>query len=205
MSLTEFWLAAWDALGLRGSDRMHEALLRRYAEPHRAYHNLQHISECEQLFAAARHLCSRPGEVAVAIWFHDAVYDTHAADNEQRSAELASIALRDAGAIAEVSSRVQALILTTSHSAPPETGDEAVLVDIDLAILGSGSERFQQYETQIRQEYSWVPETTFREKRREVLLRFADRPSIYSTAFFQQRFEQNARENLARAIAALMA
>jgi predicted metal-dependent HD superfamily phosphohydrolase len=203
MSLTEFWLAAWDALGLRGSDRMHEDLLRRYAEPHRAYHTLQHIGECLDLFTAARQLCSRPGEVAVAIWFHAAVYDTHAADNEQRSSELAATALRDAGASAEVSGRVRALILATSHAIPPEPSDQTVLVDIDLAILGSARDRFQQYETQIRQEYSWVPEASFRQKRREVLLGFLDRPSIYRTEFLKQRFEQAARENLARAIESL--
>jgi predicted metal-dependent HD superfamily phosphohydrolase len=135
MSLTEFWLAAWEALGLHGSDRIYEDLLRRYAEPHRAYHNLQHISECEEQLAAARHLCSHAGEVAIAIWFHDAVYETHAADNEKRSAELASMALLDAGASPEVTSRVRTLILATTHLVTPEPGDQAVLVQFQLVAL----------------------------------------------------------------------
>lgn len=203
MSLTDVWLAAWGMLGLPASDRVYQDLLQRCAEPHRAYHTLQHIGECLELFADARQLCSRPGEVAIAIWFHDAVYDTHAADNEQQSAELAATALRDAGAGAEVISRVRELILATAHTVSPAPGDQTLLVDIDLAILGSDRDRFEQYEEQIRQEYCWVPEVAYREKRREVLMRFAIRSAICSTAFFQQRFERQARENLARAIESL--
>lgn len=203
MSHTDSWLTAWHALGLHGSDRVYQDLLRRYVEPHRAYHTLQHIGECVELFAAAEQLWLNPGEVAIAIWFHDAVYDTHAADNEQQSAELATAALRDAGASDDVISRIRELILATGHTGAPSPGDQALLVDIDLAILGSARDRFDQYGEQIRQEFSWVPEMTYREKRREVLMRFAARPVIYSTAFFQRRFEQQARVNLARAIAGL--
>jgi predicted metal-dependent HD superfamily phosphohydrolase len=41
----------------------------------------------------------------------------------------------------------------------------------------------------------------FRTKRRAILQSFLDRPSIYGTPVYRERFEAKARENLARAIA----
>ena len=58
------------------------------------------------------------------------------------------------------------------HAARPATADEALLVDIDLAILGAAEERFAQYEAQIRAEYAWVDDALFRSRRREVLTGF---------------------------------
>jgi predicted metal-dependent HD superfamily phosphohydrolase len=50
---------------------------------------------------------------------------------------------------------VRDLILATRHDVSPPGGDAALLVDVDLAILGSPAERFDEYERQVRQEYSW--------------------------------------------------
>jgi predicted metal-dependent HD superfamily phosphohydrolase len=99
--------------------------------------------------------------------------------------------------------RVRALIMATCHHALAQTQDAQVLVDIDLAILGAGAARFDEYENQVRAEYSWVPEFLFRRKRREVLASFLSRPAIYSTVHFKNRLEKKARDNLARSLSAL--
>lgn len=66
-------------------DEMHA----RYSEPHRAYHTLQHLEECMAWVGQVRNLLHEPGEVAFALFYHDVIYDTHASDNEARSADLA--------------------------------------------------------------------------------------------------------------------
>ncbi|MCB0087254.1 MAG: hypothetical protein KDE54_05020, partial [Caldilineaceae bacterium] len=97
--------------------------------------------------------------------------------------------------------RVKEHILATRHATPPQGQDQALLVDIDLAILGAESERFEEYEAQIRAEYSDVPSPLFRRKRRQILEGFLARSSIYATPELRQRFEERARQNIARAIA----
>jgi len=197
------WHDAWRALRLPAPDGVLPALLARWAEPHRKYHTPQHLRECLALFAAQRDLAVHPGEVAVALWFHDAIYDTARHDNEAASADWARRVLRDAGASGDVVERVDALILATRHSQVPATPDECLLVDIDLAILGAAPARFDEYERQIRDEYGFVPEDVFRDKRAGILRGFLARPALFSTAAMRARFEAPARANLAGAIARL--
>ena len=73
-------------------------------------------------------------------------------------------------------------------------------MDVDLWILGADSPRFDEYERQIRQEYAWVPEQTFRQRRAAILREFLARPAIYSTSLFSQRYEAQARANLRRSL-----
>jgi predicted metal-dependent HD superfamily phosphohydrolase len=201
---TRDWRAAWRDLALPApTDDVLETLLARWAEAHRAYHTPQHLRECLALFEQHRALAEHPGEVALALWFHDAVYDTGRHDNEAVSADWAHQVLRDAGATREVAQRVHALIMATRHSEVPATADARLLVDIDLAILGAEPARFDDYERQIRAEYGFVPEPRFRDKRAEILRAFLARPAIFATPCFAARFEAGARANLARAIAAL--
>lgn len=72
--------------------------------------------------------------------------------------------------------------------------------DVDLSILGAASERFDEYERQIRAEYAWVPGVVFRAARRKLLQGFLARPSIFSTARLISAYEARARANLQRAL-----
>lgn len=198
----EAWVACWRALGAQGDGlSWHERLLAAYAEPQRHYHTQQHLAECltglqEALAAPEPPAVQAPAEIAMALWFHDAVYGFGVKDNEQRSAALAVSALQSAGVAADGVARVAALVLATQHTAAPTTLDEQLLVDLDLAILGASPERFAQYEQQIRQEYAWVPEATFREARARVLQGFIDRPVLYHTPWLRTQYEAQARANL---------
>ena len=191
----------WSGLGAIGDGGMaRDALVARYSEPWRKYHALQHLEECLIAFDAVAQLAIRPAEVEAALWFHDAVYALQRADNEEQSAQLAQRVLTDAGVPLEVVSRVVALVLVTRHTAIPQAPDEQLLVDIDLAILGAPEARFAQYESQIRAEYSFVPEALFCEKRSAILRAFLARPCLYNTAHFRGLLEQQARSNLARVV-----
>ncbi len=136
----------------------------------------------------------------LALWFHDAIYDTQRQDNEEKSAEWARSAGRRLGLPGSVAERVYNLVMVTRHSAVPNGTDPKILVDIDLSILGAATERFDEYEDQVREEYAWVPGTLFRQKRIEILEEFLGRPSIFNTDYFYKSHEAQARSNLQRSI-----
>jgi predicted metal-dependent HD superfamily phosphohydrolase len=195
------WRQMWARFGVSEPDAsLLERLLARYSEPHRKYHTTRHLDEClakfEELGAEARH----PEEIEFALWFHDGVYDTKREDNEPRSAEWARAAAAAANLPDDVVERVEMLILATRHDTAPRDQDEKIIVDVDLAILGERPERFDEYEKQIREEYAWVPQVVFREKRREILKGFLARPSIFNTREFVEAYEARARANLERSI-----
>lgn len=175
-------------------------LAARYAEPQRHYHDAQHIANCLAQFDQVRRLAAQSVAVELAIWFHDAVYDPHAPDNEERSVQLAVATLRKAGADKSLSHDVEQLVLATKLHDTTNHPDAPLLVDVDLSILGQPPERFWTYEQQIRQEYAWVETTVFAAKRAEILHRFLARPRIYQTDYFYARLETQARENLRASI-----
>jgi len=127
----DFWhrLDAWGDATPRWQE-LHAA----YTQSWRAYHNLEHIGHCLAEFASAQHLAQNANAVEAAIWFHDAVYDPQAKDNEERSADLAGNFLSHAGQPNEFCDSVRALILATKHDTTPSSTDSRLLTDIDLAI-----------------------------------------------------------------------
>jgi predicted metal-dependent HD superfamily phosphohydrolase len=191
------WLRLWRQVTAKGDPLpAYRELVSFYSQPHRHYHNMRHIAECLTEFDSARRLARQPSAVEFAIWFHDAVYDTHAPDNEEKSAELAKQRITDAGGGLDLCNSVTALIMATKTHEPSLHPDGPLLVDVDLGILGQSEDRFWAYEADIRREYEWVPEATFREKRAEILERFLARKRIYSTDTFFAKYERQARANL---------
>lgn len=195
------WAAAWHALGVASpGDALCDELQRRYTEPQRHYHTMQHLGECLAWFDHEKALAERPGEVALALWFHDAIYDVHAHDNEARSADWARRALLDAGVDTAAADRVHALVMATRHDAVPQGRDAELLIDIDLSILGAERARFDEYERQVQAEYAFVPDEVRLPRRRAILQRFLDRKAIYATPRMHAQLEARARTNLQRSI-----
>ncbi len=199
------WQHLWQELGAQTiNGGLFNQLVQGYSEPHRHYHTLQHLRECLLHFEAASSLARRPGEVELALWFHDAVYDPQRDDNEERSADWACSSVLAAGCDAAIAQRVHALVMVTKrHTAPVDDADAALLLDIDLAILGAVPVRFDEYERQVREEYAHVAEVAFRAGRARVLHGFLERPTIFATEVFRDALERRARENLARSVAAI--
>ncbi len=197
------WLRLMNVLGLPPEEESYAALLATYSEKHRHYHTVEHIDHCLHELDTEIELASEPAEVELAIWFHDAVYNSHRSDNEEKSAELACELLRRHRVESERIARVHAHIMATRHEAPATTPDSQLVVDIDLSILGGSEEAYARFEENVRKEYRWVPSVIFRRKRAEILESFLARPTIYSTKPFRARYEAQARRNLEFAIAAL--
>ncbi|WFP60612.1 hypothetical protein [Mesorhizobium sp. WSM4904] len=181
-----------------------------YQAGDRHYHDLAHVEAMLALAEECRRLLHDPDAVEAAIWFHDAIYDSRAKDNEAKSAALAEQKL--SGRVSpERLSRIVAMIdATATHQLPQlddekATSDAAFLLDMDLAILGAEPDVFDAYEKAVRREYGWVEEPMWRAGRAAVLKSFLARPHVFHTAEFRQRFEAQARKNLARSLAALEA
>src|SRR5262249_24840876 len=190
------WLRLWQAIGARGdASPWYETLTRAYGEPHRHYHNQQHIVDCLAEFDPARHLTTEPDAVELALWFHDAVYDPRAADNEEQSAGLAKRCLESAGQAAVGPGVVSLIMATKLHENADPNDGSALLVDVDLSILGQNEDRFTEDEQGIRAEYAWVPQEMFNAKRAEILQRFLNRERIYSMDYFFVKYERKARQN----------
>lgn len=177
-----------------------EELQARYQEPHRAYHTLAHIADClRELDGVWERVVARQ-EVEFALWHHDVIYDPRGKDNEERSAGLAVQVAADAGLPEPFQRRVETMILATKYHMVEGDPDAAVLIDVDLSILGRAPEVFDDYERQIRREYSWMPDEDFAAGRTSVLERFIARPALYLTKVFQERCERQARANIRRSI-----
>ena len=186
------------------ADGLFEELDQRYSEPGRHYHNRDHIAGCLQLLNTYAHLAEHSDHIALAIWFHDAIYDTHSVDNEEQSAALAKTWLTKCGLTPETISHVSDMVLATTYHEASDP-DTRLMVDIDLCILGAPEHIFDAYNQNIRREYHWVPSSTYIEKRIEVLQSFLDRPRIYQNQNIIDQYEHPARNNLSRALKALQA
>ncbi|MBL8302440.1 MAG: N-methyl-D-aspartate receptor NMDAR2C subunit [Ideonella sp.] len=203
------WATAWSCLGRPAPTGLQAELLAAWSEPQRHYHDRRHLRECLALWQVWRDHCAHPGEVAVALWFHDAVYDPRASggSNELASAAWATRSLVRAGADSDTAQRVHDLVMTTRHDAPIDpvaSPDAELLVDIDLAILGSPAERFERYDQDVRKEYAWVPPGRYQQGRAQVLQSFLDRPRLYRTEPAHVLLEARARTNLAAALSRLV-
>ncbi len=198
----------WDAL-LRPlatpATRHHEfeQLIGHYREPHRAYHNLLHIVDCLHQFDGVRYMAPDPDAIEAAIWFHDVIYDPRASDNEGMSAAYADNSLARLGAAEPLRAEVNRLVLLTRHDAPPKDLAGQLMVDTDLSSLGAAAAVFDQNGQNIRREFAHVDDATYRASRAAILRTFAQRPRIYLTDVFFERYEEAARDNLRRALAAL--
>lgn len=199
LPLPERWARLLTALERPPDPATGQALLAAWGAPGRAYHNLHHLQACLRHLDAHAALAEHPAEVELALWFHDALYDTTAADNEARCAAWARAWL-GAGDRTE---RIAAHILATQHRAPPAPGDEALVVDIDLAILAADPAVYAVFETAVREEYAWVPEDAWRAGRASVLRGFLERAPLYHTPALRAAWEAPARHNLAQALVAL--
>ena len=209
----------WSLLGCQGDpDPAFADLRKRYAETHRAYHTLEHIEDCLlQLEAACPRMpafqLAERAEVEAVLFWHDAVYDISSTDNEERSAELANDALRNAGLGDDSRGRILNGILATKHSSQHQlSGLASLIVDIDLSILGSGPERYARYREGIENEYRFgdrISERDYLGGRIQFLANMLvsqeknPEGSLFQTAHFRARYHDTAVRNMRNEIAIL--
>lgn len=169
-----------------------------YQQKHRYYHTLQHIDHCLQLFDACIARISDAATVEVALWFHDVIYDPKGQNNESLSAQHARCFLAALAYEKEKITKVEHFIMLTQHPSVAKTDDEKLMIDIDLAILGSDDSIYDRYEEAIRNEYQFVPRRIYDVERRHLLQSFLKQKRIYQSDYFIEKFEYQARKNIMR-------
>ena len=186
----------------------------KYSEKHRYYHTLNHIDDCFKQLDAFENdvdlgVKLTPNErftIELAIWFHDIEYDTHASNNEARSAS----SLEDICSLLNISNifssheivyNAKSFILKTiSHDRACTNSSLCNLfLDIDLSILGQNEDLYNQYSNDIRKEYDWVPLEMYKTKRVEILSNIINSAGIdkriFQTEFFHHKYE-NKQEKI---------
>ncbi|WNZ10611.1 hypothetical protein [Streptomyces sp. 11x1] len=179
-------------------------LIKRWAEPQRKYHTLDHLTAVLDRIEVLEDHATDPDLVRLAAWFHDAVYLPDRSENEERSARLAERALPEAGVSEERTAEVARLVrLTVTHDPADDDPNGQVLCDADLAILASPPDAYAAYAAAVREEYGFVPDDAFRAGRAAVLRQLLDLPRLFRTPYGRREWEDRARENLRAELAGL--
>lgn len=173
-----------------------DTLVAHYTKSHRHYHNLTHLCECFAHFDKIKHWLKSPKVVALALFYHDVIYEPNSHTNEIDSAHFAKTALMGKISQDDVDKICAYIIATQHHQNTLGHTDLDYLLDMDLAILGADKGRFDEYNAQIRQEYAWVDDTIYHTKRRQVLQRFYQQSPLFITAYFYDLLEAQAKQNL---------
>ncbi|HKU95878.1 MAG TPA: hypothetical protein VJR58_11400 [Vineibacter sp.] len=195
---------------MAADDPLLTAALAHHRQPHRAYHDDRHVLEL--LALAQAHAPDLTEAERLAILFHDAVYVPGAPSgtNEALSALLMQatvFALAEAGAVAAPDPTVVAdagtIIRATTHAAPPPPL-AARMCDLDLWRLAAPWAEFERHGADIRTEFRYLypSDDAFWTARRGFYGTMLEKPAIFTTAYFRDHFEAQARDNLRRAIAA---
>lgn len=177
----------------------------RYAEPDRYYHDQRHLDDCEQHLESLTGVTDEERRLLRwALLWHDAIYDPTRSDNEEASAELARRELLECGVEPSDTEEVARLILLTKgHQVPESDRLGALVVSIDLSILGSDPERYGHYVEDVRREYSHVPDEMWRTGRAAVLTALMGHGPIFPDPEFEERLGDQARRNMTGEIKSL--
>ncbi len=175
---------------------MGAALLARWSEPHRRYHDVAHLLGVLDAVDDLAGFAEDADAVRLAAWYHDAVY-AGAPDDEENSARLAETDLGalglPAGLVAEVARLVR---LTVQHDPGPADRNGQVLSDADLAVLALAPEDYRSNTAKVRAEYGHVSDDDFRAGRARVIEALLAAPALYRTADARRLWEDAARRNL---------
>ena len=184
------------------AERLFDELHALYSGAGRYYHTPAHVTHCLSRLDMCSDRMQEPDEVELALWYHDAVYDPHAADNEHQSAQLF---LRHAAEVltAERAQRIHDLVLITTHRVEPVLLDQKLMVDIDLSGFGLPWEQFSSESRAVRAEFEDLCDAEFYTTQIRFLRTLTSRERFFASDFFFERYETQARKNVARTLARL--
>ncbi|WP_343660782.1 hypothetical protein [Chryseobacterium sp.] len=169
----------------------------RYSEKGRHYHNLLHLENMLVELEAIKSKISDFTTVSFSVFYHDIIYDATSKTNEEKSADKAEKRLTELhvsqGKISIISEQIRA---TKTHLRS-DHADTNYLLDADLSVLGKDFNTYLEYTQNIRKEYSIYPDFLYKPGRKKVLKHFLELESIFKTEYFKEKYETQAKKNLA--------
>ncbi|WP_230658445.1 HD domain-containing protein [Psychrobacter sp. I-STPA10] len=195
-----------------------------YNAPHRHYHTLRHVAFLLNEWQKYQSQLIDADMVALAIYYHDIIYEPLRKDNEHQSAQFFADNFAHLLSPQQIQVVVSLIEMTAKHSLEipqitakhsleiPQIDDktEAVLyssiqqfkvdaalfLDMDLAILGMPWGQYEAYAKAVRLEYIQIESTQYQQGRKQVLQRLLSKPYLYFTSSYRQSHEQQARQNI---------
>lgn len=167
-------------------------LTKYYLEPHRYYHNLNHIVSMFNF--ANENQIELTNEQILAIWFHDVIYDPTRSDNEEQSAKYFQQWCLTQKVCNFEPKIIKQIILDTKQEIPT-TEESALVIDLDLHQLGIS--KFFSNTVLIRKEFSHLSDKEFDEGRNTWIYSMLNRETIFVSGLnIFKELEQEARTNL---------
>lgn len=207
--LWQLWQEIWQGAGTgEAVERGFEAIMRRWEEPHRAYHTPQHLMHFAQQMVTHKELFGDEWQAALlAMFYHDAVYELAHGEDEENSITVMYDDIDEVGLPRPVwIGRSEDLIrMTINHAAPAEDEIAKVFLDIDMSILGAPPHQYDEYAGLVRREYGRRFTNQAFDQRRSLKFlgpMIASDQKIFLSRQFEP-FEHVARSNMARELAAI--
>jgi predicted metal-dependent HD superfamily phosphohydrolase len=172
----------------------------RYSEPWRFYHTARHLGDVVGFLVENVAQLRNPRATLWAAFGHDEIYIPQApvGVNEELSAQLSEaryVRRLPKKEIRLVGSYIRS---TANHARDGEDKDLAFFLDADLKILGAPAEEFDEYDANIRSEYSFVPTEVYKNARTHALKNFYDQNRLFVTDTAYELYELTAKSNLER-------
>jgi predicted metal-dependent HD superfamily phosphohydrolase len=169
-----------------------------YGYKKRAYHNLKHLEEVYVSLEHFKKMVIDWDTLLFSLFYHDVIYKTHLANNEEKSANFAVSRLTKLGVSSDKIEKCVSQILATKTHELSDNNDTNLFTDADLAVLGRPWSEYEVYLMQIRKEYAIYPNLIYKPGRKKVLKHFIEMQYIYKTSAYRQLHEHQAKENLER-------
>ncbi|MGN7757806.1 HD domain-containing protein [Chryseobacterium sp. 22532] len=171
-----------------------------YSGKGRYYHDLFHLENMFIELESVKKLIADFSPVSFSVFYHDVIYDASSKSNEEKSASYAAEQLHKMGLPQTIILKTENQILATKSHQKSDDADTNYLLDADLSILGKDSAIYFDYTRKIRKEYALYPDLLYKPGRKKVLKHFLELESIFKTEHFRDKYEQQARENIAAEI-----
>ncbi|MNI28294.1 hypothetical protein D3C87_427050 [compost metagenome] len=168
----------------------------KYTAKQRHYHTLTHLQSLLKQLLEIKDKIANWDPILFTLYYHDIIYDAQKGDNEEKSAELAEIRMKQLSVPDQFIIICKSQILATKNHLSDHDSDTNYFTDADLSILGQALEDYTIYYQNIRKEYAVYPDLIYKSGREKVLQHFLMMERIYKTDYFYHKFEHQAKKNL---------
>ncbi|CAN5916757.1 hypothetical protein BH11BAC7_BH11BAC7_27630 [soil metagenome] len=175
-----------------------------YSGKKRHYHTLSHLGNLLNQLTVYKDQINDWDAMLFALFYHDVVYNALKQDNEEKSAELAEKRMNSLRVPADMIERCRKMILATKSHRPNPDYDTNFFMDADLSVLGEDWDAYSEYCQQVRKEFAIFPDLIYNPGRKKVLTNFLQMERIFKTEAFYEKYEANAKKNLAREISEIL-